>query len=89
MTASRNTIPNVPTGKIVNSDGTMTAEFLSFLMQLNLYMQTNLSNEGLVAPPLSSADIALLTDALDGTIVYNSTTDKLMGKEGGTFTNLI
>lgn len=89
MTTPRSTLPNVPEGKVLNDDGTLSGEFMSFIIQLMLYMQTNLSNEGLVAPALSSSQINLLTNALDGTIVYNSTTNKLMGKEGGTFTNLI
>lgn len=85
----RSTIPNVPEGKIVNEDGTISELFKLFLVQLINYMQTNLSNEGLVNPPLTTAEIALLTNALNGTIVYNSTTNKLMGKENGTFTNII
>lgn len=85
----RATIPNVPEGKIVDKEGVMTDGFKSFLVQLILYLQTNISNEGVVNPPLSTAQIALLTKALNGTIVYNSTTNKLMGKVAGTFTNII
>jgi len=79
------TIPNVPPGRIADENGNMTADFESFLIQLISYLQTNLSNEGLVPPALSTAQIGLLTGVLNGSIVYNYTTGKLMGKEGGTF----
>lgn len=89
------TLPNVTTGKIVDENGMMTKEFQDFLVHLMLYLQTNLSNEGSISPPLTNAQIAVLTKALNGTLVYNSDTKKLMGKQGGvgitggSFVNLV
>lgn len=80
-------IPSIfPNLKIVNPDGTMHPVFLQFLTQLLGQLQQNLSNEGFVIPALTSAQISTIsgTKSLQ-TIIYNSTTGKMMLNNNGTF----
>lgn len=83
-------VPTIPVGKIANEDGTMSQEMADFITQLLLYVNNNLGVEGHVMPPVAGAgapinNIALLTNSLDGTIVYDSFNDEFMGKKNGTF----
>ena len=48
-------------------------------------MNQSLSNEGIVIPPQTASNIALLTQSMNGTIIYNSDANSFQGKLGGVF----
>ncbi len=81
--------PTVPTGKVLKEGGFIADEWRIFFDQMWTFFQINLSAEGVVLPSLTTAQIALLTTAQNGTMVYNSTPDKGMIRESGTFVNLV
>lgn len=53
--------------------------------QLNTQMMSNLSNEGFVPPSQPAANIALLTQSKNGTLVYDSDNDLMKVNINGTF----
>lgn len=74
-------VPQVPL--ILNND--MHPEWKLYHMQLNDYLHRNVGAEGYVAPSQSTSNIALLTTANNGTMVYDSNAHKLKVNENGTF----
>lgn len=70
---------------LVNPDGTMSMYWLMFFDQLVLALQQYYSQEGIVVPQLSAADIALLTTSVSGTVVYDSTNNEFKGNIAGTW----
>lgn len=68
--------------KLVDEDGRMTAAWSNFFSQFIQKTQAsigNAANEGLVPPPLTSAQQSVVqTGAQPGTLVYDSTNDKLI-----------
>ena len=80
-------IPNLPSGKMVNSDGTPTDDELTFRQILTTNLQKYFGNEGIVLPSLTAADILVVQNNLlpdgsytcqFGTQVYNSTLGTVM-----------
>ena len=78
-------LPTLPLGEVVNKEGMLTPDWNQFFTQLLLYMNSNLSSEGFVQPSQPTTNIAQLTNANNGTIIYDSTTDQFKGKIAGTF----
>jgi hypothetical protein len=76
-------VPTLIQSKIVDEQGYLTPEWQYLFMQLLQVMQQSLSNEGFTIPPQTTVDIALLTDMVNGTIIYDSTTDNFKGMKGG------
>jgi hypothetical protein len=74
--------------QFVDKNGYLTDSWRIILSQLLTQLQANFSNEGVVNPSLTTAQIAQLTNMPNGTTVYNSTTDELMCKKAGTFVNI-
>lgn len=79
--------PDLPRGmKIADKDGNMTSEYYLFLANLILALQTNFTPEGIVVPPQTATNIALLTSVLSGgNILYDSTNDEFKGNVNGTW----
>lgn len=71
--------------QFVEYDGRLSPVSLNFLMQLLLQLQENLSNEGFIIPSQTAAKIANLTNSTNGTLIYNSDTNKLMIQINGTW----
>jgi hypothetical protein len=79
-------IPTLQKFKASNPDGTMHQDLQNFLVQLVSQLQTNLSNEGFTMPPLNSTQITQISGSPTiQRIVYNSTTQKMMLNNNGTF----
>lgn len=82
-------IPNLPMGPITNSDGSLTDNYRIFFDSLIKELQTNASNEGLVAPTQNASNITLIQNnqlpapnssytCQFGTSIYNSTANSIM-----------
>lgn len=81
-------IPSFVTDLFVDKKtGMLIPEWSSVLTQLITELQTNLNNEGYKLPQLIQADIDQLLDGDISTarILYNSTTQKGMINENGTW----
>ncbi|TAL08462.1 MAG: hypothetical protein EPO02_12795 [Nitrospirae bacterium] len=86
-------IPNIPLGKMVNEDGTATLDMMTFMQTLVSNLQNYFGNEGIVAPSQDQTNITQIAantkpnpsggvpiqTLLPGTILYNSTTNKIVG----------
>jgi hypothetical protein len=85
-------IPNFIDCKVVDEKGYFTAEYKIILQQLFTELQANASNEGLVAPTQTAANIALIQSTFAvlsptnstpiyncqyGTILYNETANSI------------
>lgn len=82
-------IPNVPNTNIVNSNNSLSLTWLSFFQNLITQMRLNLSDAGYVVPFLTDAQITdLSTTDNVGRIVYNTTTERMMVNNSGTFQNI-
>ncbi len=82
-------IPNLPTGRIVDESGMPTSDEIFFRQALLSLLQNVLSDEGLVMPSQTAADIIIIQDNVvtnpgvvgteytcaPGTFIYNSTND--------------
>lgn len=81
-------IPNFSGGKIVNPDGTPTAEFKQWQDQLILTLQQNAGTEGLTTSRLPSADISMIQGSdnkQNGTFIYDETTHEMKVTIAGIF----
>ena len=71
---------------MVKEGGFMSDEWQLYFDQLTVALQTYFKPEGIVVPPLTSSQIALLTGAAsDGNIIYNTTIPALQGNINGTW----
>ena len=78
--------PSIPTGPFVDESGFPTADWLQWLNQLTTLLQTNYSNEGLVLPTQTTANIAKLTGPQSqGAMLYNATASSMMVNIAGTW----
>jgi len=72
---------NVPSwvhNRLVNPDGTITEEWEIMINQLLSQLNINFSDEGLVAPSQTTANINTIeTNAQNGTLLYDSITNTL------------
>jgi TM2 domain-containing membrane protein YozV len=83
-------IPSFENIKFVDENGMLTPEWRTILWQLFEGLQNNFSNEGLVPPSQTAANIALLnpTVSLPGTIVYDTTDNVLKADIANTWQTL-
>lgn len=81
-------IPNFLNEKIVDKEGYLTAPWQNMLIQLITELQKNAGNEGLVMPSQTAANIALLTNSSNGTLVYDSTNNIPKVNVNGTFKSI-
>jgi hypothetical protein len=82
-------IPVIENIKVVDENGYFTAEWFSIMQSLFQTLQVRFSDEGLIMPSQTSANIALLTNPTNGTMVYNSTTNKANVSIAGAFKEII
>lgn len=85
-------IPNLPIGQITDKNGQGTDDEMTFRYTLITNLQRLMGNEGLVAPLQDSTHITTIQNnttknpatganvptCAPGTLIYNTTTDKLM-----------
>jgi hypothetical protein len=82
-------IPNVPVDNITDSEGKITDAWSSFFQNLITQMTLNLSDEGYRVPYLTDDQITQLNTAKsENTIVYNTTTQRMMINNSGTYENI-
>lgn len=82
-------IPNVPLEVIVDSSGNITNVWQSFFQNLVTQLSINLNDEGYSVPSLTDAQIIdLNTTESINKIVYNTTTQRMMINNSGTFENI-
>ena len=78
--------PNLPrTKQLVDKDGMLTEPWQWYFSQLNRALQNTFTPEGFNLPPQTADNIALLTNSESGSVLYNSTTNKGMINENGTW----
>ena len=68
-------IPPFNNTKVVDENGYLTQEWRSILQALFEGLQYQVSDEGLIIPSQSAANIALLTNSPNGSLVYDSDND--------------
>lgn len=68
--------------------GYLTDIWGKMLNQLFDQLQKNVSDEGFVIPSLSTDDILKLTNAVDGTLIYDETLNVLKIRKNGVFTTI-
>lgn len=68
-------IPPFNNTKVVDENGYLTQEWRSILQALFEGLQYQVSDEGLIVPSQSAANIALLTSSPVGALVYDSDND--------------
>lgn len=78
-------VPTLVQQQVVDEKGFLTPQWRQFFEQLLQNMQQSLSDEGFLIPPQSAANIALLTDSPNGTIIYDETNNEFKGKKAGSF----
>ena len=66
-------VPNFIYERVVDEKGYFTAAWQKWFNQLINEMNANIGQEGLVMPSLTTTQIALLTSAQNGTMVYDAT----------------
>jgi hypothetical protein len=82
-------IPNVPNVNIINEDKGLSHTWMAFFQNLITQMRLNLSDAGYIVPFLDDTQItALSTTDNVGRIVYNTTTQRMMINNSGTFQNI-
>lgn len=79
--------PDLPRNQpFLDDDGKVNMYWLLFFDQLILALQTNFSNEGIVVPLQSAANIARLAGTLaTSNILYDSTNNLFKGNINGTW----
>lgn len=71
--------------KLIDEKGYATAEFSQYMDNLIQTLIMGAGQEGLVSPSQAVGNIALLTNSLNGTMVYDSTNNLFKGNVNGTF----
>ena len=86
MTSPRNKqqaiFPDLPRDdQVVDKNGELTSSWKLYFQQLTLALQTNFKPEGIVVPPQSASNIAMLggISAAIGNIIYDSTNNQFKG----------
>lgn len=79
-------IPNVPIERLSKQNGVITDQWSAFLQNLITNLRINLSDDGYVVPFRTNDEILQLntTDNV-GRILYNTTTERMMINNTGTF----
>ena len=71
---------------IVDKDGKLTDTWRTMLHQLFNQLQTNASDEGLIAPSQKTTDITkIASDVKNGALLYDNVTHQLMVCKNGVF----
>lgn len=79
-------IPNFVDTQIVDKEGHLTDGWRAIFIELFSVLGDNLSDEGFRISTQNGTDIETIKPkAHHGTVIYNSTTNKLMVNEEGTF----
>lgn len=82
--------PNVPNANFLQGQNMISQVWLSFFQNLITQLRINFNDSGYKFPFLDDASIAQLTgDENIGKIVYNSTTQRMMVNNSGTFVNIL
>ena len=87
-------IPNYLDHQVVDKDGYFTEPWKHIMNQLFNELQTRMSNEGHIAPSITATTLAELQgkpdiDELEGGLLYNSDTDKLIVNIDGTYKEVL
>lgn len=82
-------VPNFVYERVVDEKGFLTSAWQKWFNQLINELNQNFGQEGVVMPSQSTANIALLTNALKGTMVYDSTTNNPKVNVNGTFKTIV
>jgi hypothetical protein len=82
-------VPNFIYERVVDDKGFLTAAWQKFFNQLINEMNQNLGEEGLVMPSQPTTNIALLTNALNGAMVYDATINQPKINVNGTFKTIV
>lgn len=83
-------IPNFIDTQVIDKDGRLTPTWKQILSQLFTELQLNLSDEGIIMPQQTTANISQLNiSKYIGGLVYNIDTDKAMANIAGTYKNII
>lgn len=80
-------IPNLPSNwQMVDKNGVMATPWQQFFSQLLISLNTGLSNEGIILPQQTAANIALLIGTQSiGALIYDSTNNLAKVNLNGTF----
>ena len=76
-------IPNFLDIRLVDEKGFITDEWRQILEQLFQQLQKNVGDEGFVVSSQTATNIALL-NLVNGTIIYDSTSNEFKGMKAGT-----
>lgn len=80
-------VPQFVYDKVLDDSNHLTANWNLWYSQLITQLNENFGPAGLVMPSLDQDSINLLTQAANGTMIYNTTTNKAMVNVNGTFVN--
>ncbi len=78
-------IPNFMDIPVITKGAMFTDEWRSILEQLITQLQVNAGQQGFVVSSLTAANIALLTNVQNGTIVYNTDANTFQGYQNGSW----
>lgn len=78
-------IPAFEQVKFVDEQGMLTPTAEQMLKLLFQQLTQNVGTEGFIIPSQSAANIALLTNSANGTILYDSTNNTFKGLVAGVF----
>lgn len=78
-------VPNFLNEKVVDQNGNWTDPWRIVISQLLSQLKLNFSDQGFLLPPQKTSFIAGLTNAPNGTIIYDSDISKGKIKENGVF----
>lgn len=83
-------IPSYLEAQVIDENGRFTPVWQRIMQQLLQELQINLSDEGIVMPSQSAANITVLTTAaVNGTLVYDSTNDLPKVNVAGVFKTIL
>lgn len=77
------TIPSFDDIQVIDENGFWTPEYKAIIQLLFNSLQSNIGNEGVVIPSLTSSEISQLKKSSNGTVVYNSTNNVLEANING------
>jgi hypothetical protein len=79
-------IPNFVDSQVIDDSGNLTPIWKQVFMQLFSALQINLGPEGFFLPQQDDTNIVILNNIKSlGSIIYNTTTNKAMINENGSF----
>lgn len=82
-------IPNIPNTNIIDDSKMLSQVWLAFFQNLITQIRLNLSDSGYIVPFLDDSQITALSNTDNiGKIVYNTTTQRMMINNSGTFQNI-